>query len=536
MPTRIFVPEEQAPLQENNFKRLCKWLLKNVFLLICAFSSAYLLYISFPKKSCALAAWLALAPFVWGVTHIKRIFWAFCYGWLSGFLFCAASLYWVYYTCVHGGGLSSDVALGAWLGLALVVSLPFAIWGASCTVLKKLGVFFPFLAACAWVTLEWLHQQIALFGIGFPWLMLGYTQWNLPQTLQLAGFTGFYGLSFALAFTGVSVGWAFSLSSLKKSIGHMLLAGAVFVGVYSLGEMQLDESHTRLKDGEKLRVALLQPNIDQYKKWDADFVDEINGTLLEMGQHLPAGVDLAVWPESVLPEDFTQPLYTAMFDAFSAESGAYQVIGSNITEGKKNYVGAYVVSPNDDEELQSYRKIKLVPFGEFIPFEKWLLRYFPNVEVLGALGAFDAGPRFQAPLAVGDMKLGINICFESVFPQLWHEQSKQGAQVFVNITNDAWYFDTDAPYQHLAINVLRAVETGRPLLRAANTGFSAYIDPYGRIVRHTGLFTRETLKTKIPVWSSEEQNFYTRWGDWFAWLCVVFYFTMVMSTLALSDD
>ena len=507
--------------------------------MLCACSSAYLLYLSFPNSSSktihALLAWLALAPFIWGVVGIKKISRSFWYGWLSGFLFSAMSLYWVYYTCVHGGGLSVGLALSAWLGLSLVVSLPFALFGASCAVLKKLGLFFPFFAACAWVSLEWLHQQLALYFIGFPWLMLGYTQWNLHQTLQLAGLTGFYGLSFAVSFTGVSVGWAFALSSLKKSIGHMLLAAILFTVIYSLGAMELAESEDYLRLGTPLRATLVQPNIDQYKKWDAAFVNEINHVLLRMGYGLPES-DLVVWPESVLPEDFTQPLYTAMFNSFARGSGGYQVVGSNITQAEKMYVGAYVVSPDQNGQEQSYRKIKLVPFGEFIPFEKWVHQLFPDVDVLGALGTFDAGMRFQNPLYVGKVQLGINICFESVFTQLWRDQGKKGAQLFVNITNDAWYFDTDAPYQHLAINVVRAVEMGRPVLRAANTGFSAYIDPYGRIVRRTDLFTQETLTADVPVWSSDAQNFYTKWGDWFAWLCAVLYFTLLMSTLALCDE
>ena len=537
MPTRIYFPEKENPNpKEGYFKRLCKGLLNGLFLLVCACGSAYLLFLSFPKKSYALVAWLALAPFIWGVGKIKEIFRAFCYGWLTGFLFSAACLYWVYYTCVHGGGLSEPLAYGAWLGLALIVSLPFGLFGGSCVVLKKLGVFFPFLAACAWVSLEWIHQQIAFYAFGFPWLMLGYTQWNLPQTLQIASFTGVYGVSFAVAFTGVSVGWGFALDSVKKGLGHMLLAGALFLGVYEAGDNLLKQADIDLQRADYLRVALLQPNIDQYKKWDEAFVGEINDVLLKMGYRLRRPLDLAVWPESVLPEAFSEPIYSIMFSSFARESGAYQIIGSNMVEEGKNYVGAYVVSPQEKEKAQAYRKIKLVPFGEFIPLEEWVRRLFPDVEVLGALGAFEAGERFQAPLEISGMKLGLNICFESVFPQLWRNQSKQGAQVFVNITNDAWYFDTAAPYQHLAINVLRAVETGRPLLRAANTGFSAYIDPYGRIVRHTHLFTRETMEAVVPVWDSESINFYTQWGDWLAWLCVIFFFTMLMSTLALSDD
>lgn len=529
-------PAAEQTRKDNFFKRLFKGTAKFGFLMACSLATAYLLYISFPKKSYALVAWLALAPFTWGVTKIQKFFLAFCYGWLTGFLWSSACLYWVYYTCVHGGGVSNELALGAWLGLSAIVSLPFALFGSSCVVLKKLGVFFPFLAACTWVTFEWLHQQIAFYGVGFPWLMLGYTQWNFAQGLQLASFVGVYGVSFALCFTGVSVGWGFALSSLKKGIGHILLATAVFGGVYALGNALLEEGDRDLTHGAVLHTAMVQPDIDQYKKWDDAFIEEINETLFDMGARLQKPLDLAVWPESVLPEDFTQPLYSSMFSSFARESGAYQIVGSNITQGENNFVGAYLVSPYGKEKAQSYRKIKLVPFGEFIPLEEWVSRIFPDVEVLGALGIFSAGDHAQKPLEMGNTKLGLTICFESVFPQLWHNQSKKGAQLFVNITNDAWYFDTDAPYQHLAINVMRAVEVGRPVLRAANTGISAYIDPYGRMVARTGLFTREILPADVPLWDSESINFYTQWGDWFAWLCAVFAFTMLMSTMALSDD
>ena len=536
MPTRISSFRETPEKKEGPFKRFAKFCAKSVFLLLCSAGSAWMLWASFPKKSYAWLAWLALAPFVWGVTKIRHYTAAFFYGWLTGFLFHAAALYWIYYTCVHGGGLSTDLAAAAWLGLSALVSLPFAVFGASCGALKKLGVFFPFLAACGWVSLEWLHEMIAFYGIGFPWLMLGYTQWNLPQTLQLASLAGFYGVSFAVAFTGISVGWGFALRDLKKGMGHILLAGLAFTGAYFGGDYLLAQGRRVTANRPVMHALLMQPDIDQYKKWDNAFTAEINDVLLQMGYRQGTDTDLTVWPESVLPDEFASAQYTNMFTSFAQDSGAYQLVGSNAVRGGKDYVSAFLVSPEDYEKPQEYDKVKLVPFGEFIPLEKWVRRFFPQADVLGALGAFTAGAQDQPLLKVWTMPLGTTICFESVFPQLWRRQRREGAQVMVNITNDAWYFNTAAPYQHLAINVVRAVETGRPVLRAANTGISAYIDPQGRLVRTTGLFTRETLAADVPVWYTNAQNLYTTWGDWLAWLCAVFFFTMLFSTLAFSDD
>ena len=115
-------------------------------------------------------------------------------------------------------------------------------------------------------------------------------------------------------------------------------------------------------------------------------------------------------------------------------------------------------------------------------------------------------------------------------------QNRQGAKLFLNLTNDAWFFDTSAPYQHLAANVLRAVETGRPVLRAANTGFSAVIDPFGRIEQKSSLFTREILRASVPLPVGDKMNFYTQWGDWFAWLCAALYFTLLISTMVFAYE
>lgn len=534
--TQQSTPSSQSvPSTWQPIKTWCHHVSRWFFLATCLATCAGLFYISYPKVSFSFAAWLMLAPFIWGVCHVRGFWGAVEYGWLAGLLSNALLLFWIYYTCVHGGGLSKTLSVASWLGLAGLMAVQFAVFGGACYFLKKTGAFFPLLAACGWVALEWLHQTIAFYGLGFPWIMLGYTQWNVPQVLYIASFTGVYGISFLIAFVGASVGWCFGQTGLRKGLWQLVLATLVFACVYGFGQHMQDKFARFLANPRSLltvQAAILQPNIDQYKKWTVEYEEEIAQTLKEMGGSLAGGnTYLAVWPESAVPGSLTEEKYFNLFADIGQKSGAYQVIGSNIFMSEdEQYVGAYLLTP-DAQGLSAYRKEKLVPFGEFIPFE-WLLKYvLKDIEVMGSLGSFLPGPYNQPLLEAGGIKLGSTVCYESIFPQLWRRQNKNGAQLFVNITNDAWFFNTAAPYQHLAANVLRAVENGRPVLRAANTGFSAYIDAFGNVKQKSHLFTQEILTAGVPLSVTDRVTFYTQWGDWFAWVCAVLFFTIGISTL-----
>ena len=509
-----------------------------LFLLFCGFLTAVLLYLSFTSPGYSWLGWLAFFPFTLGITRVRRFWTSTFYGWFTGFLFHAFSLYWIYYTCLHGGELSVGLSAAAWLGLSGLLALQMALFGGSCYYLKKTGPFFPILAACGWVTFEWLHQVIAFYGIGFPWFMVGGTQWNFPQMLQLASLTGVYGLSFCLVWVGTLLGWALTNPSVKKIGGNLLLAALITSGVYGFGYYRLKNFERMQKRQPLLSVqaALMQPNIDQYKKWDENYEQEIMDTLAEMGQQLEAGKTmLTIWPESVTPGPLSDEKYAAFFENMAADSKSYQLVGSFIPGKQEQYVGAFLLAPGSGQ-WQEYHKIKLVPFGEFVPFASKLESLFPNLTILGELGAFTPGARNQKILNLTGVPLGSTICYESIFPQLWLSQTRRGAKLFVNITNDAWFFSTAAPYQHLAANVIRAVETGRPVLRAANTGFSAVINPVGRLEQRSGLFTRTMLQTSVALLVGEYNTFYTQWGDWFAWLCAAVFFTLLISTMVFAYE
>ena len=219
----------------------------------------------------------------------------------------------------------------------------------------------------------------------------------------------------------------------------------------------------------------------------------------------------------------------------SSTSASFQVIGSPVYQDRVPYVGAYLMAPSRDT-LQYYRKVKRVPFGEYLPAAGLVRSLFPQADILGENGDFSAGPLKQPLLNADGVLLGSTICYEAIFPQIWQYQTRQGAKLFVNLTNDAWFFDTAAPYQHLSANILRAVETGRPVLRAANTGISAVISPLGHLEQHSDLFTRTVLHARIPLMTGTKQTVYTQYGDWFAWVCAALFFTALISSMVFAYE
>ncbi len=532
---RISSYSPRVALRKGEQPGLPGWL-RALFLSVCVVATAGSVYYSYPAQSHAAWAWVAWVPFLWGITQVRRARGAFLYGWITAFLFNAGIFYWIYYTCVHGGGLSVGLSAAAWLGLSGLIALQNAFFGASCYYLTKTNWLFAPLVACGFVTFEWLHQTLAFYGLGFPWIMWGYTQWSLPEGLQIASFAGVYGVSFLLLLVSALISQALARGGVGWRVAHLLVAAGVLFGVFSWGDSRVP-LHTKTADtASQVAAAVLQPNIDQYKKWDPAFEQEIVDNIADFGRELETeNVLLTVWPESVIPGELSQEPYINLMENIALRADSYQIVGSSVSLGDYQYVGAYMLTPGNPG-FQTYRKVKLVPFGEYIPLEKTIRRLFPHVEILGQLGIFTPGPPQQELLDMDGMKLGSTICYEAIFPQLWRTQRKQGARLFVNLTNDAWFFDTAAPHQHLAANVLRAVETGTPVLRAANTGISAVIDPFGRIEQKTRLFTRDALFAQVEPAAEDSGTFYSTYGNVFVWLCAVVFFTCLIFAMVFLYD
>jgi apolipoprotein N-acyltransferase len=357
---------------------------------------------------------------------------------------------------------------------------------------------------------------------GFPWCLIGYTQYEQGSLLQLSCVTGVYGISFlivlvnAVAFEILSLP-RFTISRAQKA--EFVFAASLFLGALLYGHALLrgdrDPSST-----DTIRVAVVQGNIDQSIKWDPRFQEQT----LEIYRSLTLSLrafrpELLVWPETATPFFYQDNrAYAPRVEDLARQMGTALIFGSPAYReegGKISYFNrAYVLHP--PEPLTFYDKVRLVPFGEFVPLKKWL----PFVrQLVPAAGDFEAGQEVR-PLLAGGVSTGVLICFEAIFPEIARQHVLKGASALVNLTNDAWFGQTSAPYQHLAMAVFRAAENGRPLIRAANTGISAFMDDRGRIVARSPLFERCTLQGSLAVPARRETP-YTRWGDWLPWGLIV---------------
>jgi apolipoprotein N-acyltransferase len=297
----------------------------------------------------------------------------------------------------------------------------------------------------------------------------------------------------------------------RPALGIFLLLGVYLI----YGFVSLRTSHGRPSPG--IRIAVLQGNIEQNMKWNELYrerIMDVYGSLVSRAKK-EFNPDIILWPESsvpgyVLSSELLQRWMKRLID----ESRCYHLVGAVSYSEKKFYNCIMLFSP-DAVMSNSYAKMHLVPFGETVPLKSFLSKY---IKTLNELGDFSPGRNysiFRLPYApiVG------NVCFESIFPYISRNLTKNGAQILVNVTNDGWYLKTSAPYQHFMFNIFRAVENRRMLVRSANTGISGLIDENGRVVSRSAIF--EELYLGVTVRPNSRITFYTRFGDFFVLLCFI---------------
>jgi apolipoprotein N-acyltransferase len=375
------------------------------------------------------------------------------------------------------------------------------------------------MAPFLWVGLEYVRSFLLS---GFPWESLGYSQFDWLQLIQISDMFGVYGVSALIVAVNTLFFELLKQIGEKKALPWTASAVVVLFFGATLGYgawriKRIDESATL---APSLAVALVQGNIDQARKWDPSFQEETlrryEGLTRTTWRDRP---NLTIWPETALPFYFLRDQVLAdQVIALVREAKSHFVLGSPSFETAGDEVryfnSAYLVGP-DGAVLGRYDKVHLVPYGEYVP----LRRFFPFLgKIVEAVGDFEVGSAGRV-LSWEGGRLGVLICFEVIFPGLARSLTAKGAQLLVNITNDAWFGKSSAPYQHLSMAVFRAVENRRTLARAANTGISAFVDPVGRILDETPLFEEAVRTRSVPI--MEERPLYTRWGDAFAILCVM---------------
>lgn len=485
--------------------------------------SGVALAVAFPKVSLGFLAWGAFVPLYFAIhgARLRRVFWL---TWLQQFAFLICTLYWLWIPLhVDGHG---PVAVAA--GVIVFVSATEALFGAISVlsaefVSRHLRVSRLISYPIAWTALEWVRS---FFPVGFPWNPLGDAVFREIPVIQIAEFVGVFGLSALIIFVNVALWELISSAIAGRRNPRAAAALALMIAfVITFGLLRIRELE-RMPAAGHLKVAMIQGNIPQSDKWDPA---QLPPTFKIYSDATAAAArlrpDLIIWPETA--SDFVfQPLnaypwalradapYWTRLTGLAARIGVPILFGApalDIGRSLKSRNRAYMLGA-DGRVRGYYDKIELVPVGEYVPV---LLKRFVS-RLVDAPTDFVPGDR-QTIFTVGAARIGVLICYESIFPYLSQRVVHAGANVLVNITNDAWYGRSSAPYQLLAMTVLRAVENRIPIVRVGNTGISAIITPVGRIQDATQLFTRTTEIETVE--RKKVHAFYSEAGDVFAWLC-----------------
>jgi apolipoprotein N-acyltransferase len=438
----------------------------------------------------------------------------FVHGLAAGAVYFAGTLYWTADVLVVFGGLPGPAAVPIAGLLVAYLSIYPAIFGwVVARAVGRSGVAGLWVAPVAWVGTEFLRGYLFT---GFPWVALGYSQGTWLPIAQLASVGGVAALS--LLVVSVSTGLALSVVA-ERTSGLKALAGALaaVMAIAAWGQWRI--SRGELTHGAPaLRVGIVQGNIAQQQKWDPAFSGTILHRYLDLSRALARdGARLIVWPESATPFFFEEePTGRAAVLELARDTRAWLLFGSDQIERgptPRYYNAAFLVSP-DGQPAGVYRKKHLVPFGEYVPLRGLLFFAAPLVE---SVGDFGVGTEVTV-LPVDGQALTTVICYESVFPYLAREAVQRGSRLLTTITNDAWYGRSSAPFQHYEQGRLRAIEFGRYFVRAANTGISAIVDPYGRVLASSRLFETTTLTGEVRLLGGT--TVYARIGDSVAWACV----------------
>ena len=488
-------------------------------------SSAAMLILSFPNFNLSILAWVAFVPFFFALDGRNRRE-SFQLSYLLGVIFFLGTIYWL----IH-------VTLPGMIAVALFLALYFGIFGlalylAPRTTGYRLLLFIP----AVWVAIEWL--RVHLLG-GFGWALLAHSQSAVLPVIQVSDITGAYGASFLVMLVNSAIFITVKDIREKRTRAIPCLAVAVLILYISVayGTLRLKNIFT----GEDLKVSVIQGNIPQDEKWNP----ELSGKIMDKYELLTKEAakdkpDLIVWPEASVPGFLSmERALSDRMKTLAVSTGTHILVGVPSEEGSyaKLYNSAVLFS-GEGRVVDRYDKMHLVPFGEYVPLKK--LFSFVEKFAKSPIGDFSPGKEYKVfkffieRKSTSDgttwkllkkAKFSSLICFEDIFPDLTRQFVKNGAVFLVNITNDAWFGKTNAPYQHMQCSVFRAVENRVNVIRAANTGISCFIDQKGRIadmVKSGGqpLFV-DGFKTH-DITLTPTRTFYTVYGDVFAYLCILY--------------
>ncbi|NWF52351.1 MAG: apolipoprotein N-acyltransferase [Nitrospirae bacterium] len=488
-----------------------------------AFLSGILLVLCYPRIDFYYIAWVALVPFLLSLYN-KRPKEAFFIGIFLGLPYFFGTQYWIYHSINHYGGLPFIISIAIVFLLCLYLSLYTGLF-ASLFALHNRNSNFQnlFFAPFLWIALEFLRSYLFT---GFPWSIIGYTQYKFLHIIQISDITGIYGVSFLVvafnnAITEVIIVRKrlrdMPLLPLSKTIIGLVILFVLIISSLIYGQWRLKEK----REGEPIRASIIQGNIEQDKKWEPSYQREVFNTYKNLTlKAFQSSPSIIIWPETSVPFYFgSDKDYTEQLFDFQSQINTPLLFGSILIKAKEK--GRFYLSNSalliDRNGIVSYTydKIHLVPFGEYIPLRKLL--FFIDKLVFGIGDYIQGNQHLKAK--INSKEFATLICYEMIFPGLVRKFFIKGGDFMVNITNDAWFGRTSGPYQHFTMSVFRSVENRKPLLRAANTGISGFVDSNGRILSKTGLF--EYAVITMDLMTDQKITFYSKYGDIFSYICIV---------------
>lgn len=513
--------------------------------IVLASISGLLYPLCFPDSNLGWLAWVMLLPLHLALDALssRQAFWI---GWLAGLIAFIGTMSWVVTAMHQYGKMPLAASYAVLVLLAAYLGAYIAAYALAFTRLRRrFGHLAVLGAPCLWVGLELLRTYLLS---GLPWALLGYSQYRWLPVIQIADLAGVYGVSFLILLVNVALAEAalWLLKRLRRAASgqppppfpwlSQVAAASAFVLALLYGQSHLQEEPAT-GSARTIQVGLVQANIDQAEKWDAAYRRATLDRYARLTAQVASGSDLVIWPEAATPFLFEQELpYRVDVSMLVRRQRVPLLFGSPALRYEPNgrpYLlnSAYLLAP-DGELLDRYDKQHLVPFGEYIPLHSSALFFLDKL--VEGIGDFEAGTdptvmTIQAgeqATGVGapesgrtDVRFGVVICYEVIFPNLVREFVARGADFMVTITNDAWFGTSAAPFQHFGMVVFRAVENRVAFARAANTGVSGFIDPQGRILLATPIFEEWAVTGPLPIGTTP--TLYTRYGDLFAYICAI---------------
>jgi apolipoprotein N-acyltransferase len=517
-----------------------------------ALAAGLMLAAAFPNLGVAGLAWIAPGLLVLAAIG-KPPAQAFRIGYVAGLGHYLASLYWLLLIPVAWAPILGWAALGAFLALypATWVWFCWKLFPARLADSGSKGIYGSaekFLSvswatrsawtiggAAAWVALE---MMVSRFLSGFPWNLLGASQYRMLPLIQIASWTGVYGVSFLVVWFSLAV-LSSGMAVLAKPATRSTWVAEIILPMTAVGLIYAKGYHKLLQpevERPQLTVALIQPSIPQTLIWDPAGDQARFEELIKLSEEaLAAKPDLIIWPEAAVPKMVRYDAATGQaITQLARQHNVWMIIGSDDAEPRPHasspddndyFNASFLISPQGDL-VDRYIKRNLVIFGEYVPLTKWLpfLKYLTPIQ-----GGFTPGKR-PVPFELGGLHVHVSvlICFEDVFPELAREYVFHDTDFLINLTNNGWFGEGAAQWQHAASAIFRAVENGVPLVRCSNNGLTCWVDPCGRVKQvldrtDHGIYGRGWLLARIPLLQPGETRtptFYHQHGDWFGWACV----------------